>query len=93
MALVVGDITAQSGLAKRIYDNWIANSSACGFGASPSSGAQDMLKAQAYCIALAIVDEITANGEAYITTSKAKLQQAAGVDTTAPTAERSLPLR
>ena len=32
MALVIGDITAASGLAKRIYDNYIANSTACGFG-------------------------------------------------------------
>lgn len=93
MALAIGDTDASFGLAKRIYDNWIANSTACGFGASPPAGAQTMLKAQAYCIAKAIVDEVVNNGEAFITTSKAQLQQAAGVDTTAPTAERSIPLR
>ena len=98
MALATGDINASSGLAKRIYDLFIANSSACGFGASPGAGAQTMLRAQAYCIAKAVVDEITANGEAYITTSKGALQRevngaGATVDTTAPSAERSLPLR
>jgi len=64
MAMVVGDIGATSGLAKRIYDEWIANSTACGFGASPSAGAQTMLKAQAYCIAKAVIAEATANGVA-----------------------------
>lgn len=93
MALVIGDIDATTGLAKRIYDNWNANSEVCGFGASPSAGAKVMLKAQAYCIAKALVDEIVANGEAFIATNKGALQQASGVDTTAPTAERSLPLR
>lgn len=98
MALATGDINASSGLAKRIYDLWIANSAACGFGASPGASAQTMLKAQAYCVAKAVVDEITANGEAYVSTSKSALQReinnaGATVDTLAPSAERSIPLR
>lgn len=64
MSMTIGDITAASGLAKRIYDTWIANSTACGFGASPSAGAQTLLKAQAYCVAKAVVDEITTNAVA-----------------------------
>jgi hypothetical protein len=98
MALDVGDINASSGLAQRIYDLWIANSAACGFGASPPLAAQSMLKAQAYCIAQAVVDEITENGEAYISTSKDALQRevndvGATVNTQAPSSERSIPLR
>jgi hypothetical protein len=64
MTMVIGDIDASAGLAKRIYDLWVANGTACGFGASPSSAAQTMLKAQAYCVAKAVVDEIRANGVA-----------------------------
>lgn len=69
MSLAIGDINASSGLAKRIYDNFVANSEACGFGASPSGAALTMLKAQSYCIAKAVVDEITANAAVSVTTS------------------------
>lgn len=69
MSLQIGDITASSGLAKRIYDNLLTNSAACGFGASPSDAAKTMLKAQSYCFAKAIVEEITANAVVSGTTS------------------------
>lgn len=98
MALDPGDITATSGLAQRIFDNFMLNSSACGFGASPSPAAESMLKAQAYCIAQAIVDEIQANGEAVVSVAAGALQQeinntGSTVDTLPPSVERSLPLR
>lgn len=75
MALAIGDITASSGLAKRIYDNWNANLVACGFPASPTNGQRDMLKAQAYCIAKGIVDEFVANGVSRVTIAQSGLQQ------------------
>jgi hypothetical protein len=64
MALEIGDIVASSGLAKRIYDNMVANAADCGFGAADDPTVQDTnMKALAYCIAKAVVDEIHANAE------------------------------
>ena len=95
MALATGNSGCTAGLSKRIYDAWVADSR-MGLDPNPANwtAAQtDGLKAMAYGVAVAIVAEIVANGEAFITTSKSALQQSGGVDTTAPTAERSLPLR
>lgn len=93
MSMVSGDITASSGLAKRIYDGFAANAAACGFGASLTGDAANMMKAQAFVIASAVVAEITANAEAVITTSNNALQRVAGIDTDAPSSERVLTIR
>lgn len=99
MAMVIGDISASAGLAKRIYDNYIANSTACGFGASPSNAAKDMLRAQAYCVAKAVVDEIAANAAVAttttITSSHVGLQRVptpntSGTNTDGPSVDRIL---
>jgi hypothetical protein len=88
MALDIGDITATSGLAKRIYDNLVANAVPCGFGASVGSGAQANLQALAYCVAKAVVEEIQANAEidagsvnVTIPTSQGGLQTSTSVGT------------
>lgn len=101
MALLVGAADCSTGLAKRIYDAWLAEPNS---GYSPDVtnptkvdalvvAQRNQIKALAHGIAVAVVAEIVANGEAFISTSKGALQQADGADTTHPTAERSLPLR
>jgi hypothetical protein len=93
MALAKGDSGCTAGLSKRIYDNLVADRARMAFTGSATTAETNFLKAVAWAVAQAMVDEVVANGEAFITTSKGALQQAAAVDTTAPTAERSLPLR
>lgn len=97
MALNKGDSNCSTGLSKRLYDYWTADTVGSGFGvaneAALSASQRAILKAQCWAFAQGIVDEIVANGKAYIGTGLGALQQASGVDTTAPTAEREIPLR
>jgi hypothetical protein len=87
-------------LRDRIYNGLMANSVACGFGASVPPAAQAMILAQSEVYAQAIVDEITANGEAVIPTGAggAGLQRTPNPNnpdtaTQAPSAEKTLALR
>ena len=93
MALNAGNLTATSGLAKRIADYIATNETACGLGAYPA-GAQTMMKALAYCIAQAVVDEIVANAAVTITihTTDTGLQTSAGAGsaTTGPATNKTV---
>lgn len=98
MALDAGDINATTGAAKRIVDLLVANSAACGFGSSLGGAPLSMMKAQAYCFAKGVLDEIIANGEAVIATSDSGLQRTPNpndpdVDTAGPSVEKTLALR
>lgn len=89
MTMNAGNAACTTGLSKRIHDYAVT---------AGADGTDTTLKAICYAIAQGVVDEITANGQAVISTGTASLQQydgsATGVnDTTAPTAERTLSLR
>jgi hypothetical protein len=92
MTLAAGDAGCTTGLSKRIYDY---RTGAVGNGySSPLLTAQaTMLKLDCYAIALAFVDEVTANGEAVITVTTDGLQRAGGTPTTAPNTEQTIRLR
>ncbi len=99
MALVKGQCTTDpvTGMAGRIFF-YIQSVGTTTLGMSASAltqgtPARNALAALIECIVNGVVDEILLNGEAYITTLKGALQQSGGVDTTPPSAERSLPLR
>jgi len=92
MALSAGNAACSSGLSKRIYDYWTGDTSN-GFSGSMSGAQTDAVKSLCYAIARAVVDEVTANGVAEISTSLGALQQVGGADTTAPTSTRTIPLR
>ena len=95
MALVAGDISCSSGLAKRIFDAWVASGVFDGTDQIPEphrTAAIGKQKAMAFGVAKAVVDEIKANAKARITTSDEGLQRysngTTSVDTTAPTATK-----
>ena len=94
MALSKGNAACTTGLSKRIYDYLQADRSRAAFSGTPTTPEQDFCRWIAWACAQGLVDEVVANGEAFITTSKGALQQdSANADTHPPTAERSLPLR
>lgn len=92
MALNAGNAECTTGLSKRVYDYWVADARS-GFVSPLNAAAIDCIRAQSYAIARAVVDEIAANAAVTVTisTGTGALQQAGGVDTTAPTAPRTLP--
>ena len=91
-ALVPGDADCTTGLSKRCYDYWIADSRN-GFSSPMSEAQKDMVRAQCYAFARGVVDEITANGRAVITDTTGGLQQVGGGDTDPPATEKELALR
>lgn len=70
MSLQVGDTGCTTGLSKRIYDAWQAQSviaqTSPPIAPAQLTQAQNAIKAIAYAIAVAVVDEITTNGRARV---------------------------
>jgi hypothetical protein len=60
MSLAAGDAACTTGLSKRILDNWLADVTGGFVNPMPAAGLVS-LKAMAYGVAKAVVDEITAN--------------------------------
>lgn len=60
MALAAGDTGCTTGLSKRILDNWLADATGGFSDPMPAAGLVS-LKAMAFGVAKAVVDEIQAN--------------------------------
>lgn len=69
MTMNAGNADCTTGLSKRIYDARVAAAGVIGI-----ADDRDPLKADCYAIAVAIVDEITANAEAVISVTTSGLQ-------------------
>lgn len=69
MSMVAGNSDCTTGLSKRIYDFYIADSRNA-FGVTPSAIAEDCARAMAYAVARAVVAEIAANAAVAGTTSE-----------------------
>lgn len=104
MAMTAGQCTANpvTGAAGRVFTKMQAKGAATlGFNATAFTAgtpSRDALAAMVECLVEGILEEIAANGEAYITNSKGGLQREVNnlgnaVATLAPNAEQSLPLR
>lgn len=69
MALNAGNSTCTTGLSKRIFDFWTADSRA-GFVSPLSGAALDCVHAMCYAVARAVVAEVQANAAVTGTTSE-----------------------
>lgn len=69
MAMNAGDAACTNGLSKRILDNWLADATGGFVTPMPPAGLVS-LKAMAYGVAKAVVDEIQANATVSGTTSE-----------------------
>lgn len=97
-------VETKSGMAQAIYDaRWaqyvIAEAAALGASVyttlptlAQTVSAKRAIASDSNALAAAIVTYITANAKAQISTSLGALQRAGGVDTTAPTATREIPI-
>jgi hypothetical protein len=98
VAMNAGDAACTVGLSSRFYSYWMADARA-GFDLLNMTETQrDMVRATCYAMARAVVDEIAANGVAYIPVTQGALQReikddGTTVDTQAPSAEREIRLR
>lgn len=97
MALDAGNEACTTGLSKRIFDEWEANDTLNPSGDPLAGDGAAIAKAMAYVFAKSVVAEIVANGKARISSSTGSLQRYISttgdtVDTTAPTADHTLPL-
>lgn len=95
--LNAGDSGCTTGLSKRIYDYWLADSRS-GFASPMTPTQEDMLKSLCWAIARGVVGEIQANASVSVTisTTTGRLQRevndlGATVDTLPPSATRTLP--
>lgn len=69
MALLVGDTGCTAGLSKRIYDAWTGAGASSGLSAPLTDAQKDTVRAIAYAVAQAVVDEIQSNGVVNVTTA------------------------
>ena len=90
--MVAGDSDCTTGLSKRIYDTWTADTDNNGLVVPLSDTADNAVKSLCYAIATSVVAEITTNAKAIITTNDDGLQQdpELKVDTTAPVVQKEL---